>query len=179
MNLQNGSLNKAKNKMNIYCIHVCENDSARIISSGLDELLESGVEFEWPGSKPILDAQGIYHEWIGGYSWSPYVLESVRMRLDKVGNIQWHGPFLIDKRQYYLMNVLAVTNITKETSSSNKTFFNEDIVGDYEIFRPKVNANYSRKIFVTESFKVQTECAGERGIRFGLIKSDGWEEFPF
>lgn len=53
--------------MNIYCIHVCENDSASIRTRGLDELIESGVEFEWPGIKPILDGRGVYYEWIGGY----------------------------------------------------------------------------------------------------------------
>lgn len=77
------------------------------------------------------------------------------------------------------MNVLAVANITKETSTSNKTFFNEDVVGGYEIFRAKVNDDYCRRIFVTESFKIETEAAGEKGIRFGLIESDGWEKHPF
>jgi hypothetical protein len=165
--------------MNIYCIHVCENDSARVVFDKSDHFLEPGVEFSWPSCIPTLSCKGRFYDWIKGGICAIYVLEKVRIRLKGLSNVQWHGPFLVDGNKYFLMNVLCVPNITKDNSSYNQIFFNESVAVDYDIFRPKVNANYARKIFVSESFKKQTEAAGETGLRFGLIKSDGWEDFPF
>jgi hypothetical protein len=170
---------KRKNTMKFYHIHVCENDSARIKINYVSDSLNNGMPFDWPEWRPSMDSKGNLYDWIGGYSWAPYVSDSVQKRLSEIENIQWHGPFLIEGRYYFLMNVLSVMNCITDDSTSNKTFFNQETAANYQIFRPRIEGKNCRQIFVSESFKKQTEAAGETGLRFGLIKSDGWEDFPF
>jgi hypothetical protein len=98
--------------MNFYLIYVCEDDAVRIEPdwAGADK---SPLGVDWDDGRIInfpeklkfktyLKSQKV-HDWVGGYSWLPYVSQRVKDRLEpELGaTVQWHGPIPCKGTCYY------------------------------------------------------------------------------
>jgi hypothetical protein len=172
--------------MNFYLIYVCEDDAIRIEpdwaggdKSPLGEEWDDGRIINFPAQlkfKTYLKNQKA-HDWVGGYSWIPYVSQRVKDRLEpQLGAaVQWHGPIPCKKKLYYMLNCVKSVDCLLPNSNSNQLFFNEQVVSNELIFRPK---GFSRKLIATDQLKSSITEAGDSGIRFGMIQSDGWVEPP-
>jgi hypothetical protein len=166
--------------MKFYRMHVAENDGLRFDSKNLFDLTKTGVPFTWCDDlSPTIQQDGILYDWIGGWSWAPYVSAKAYSRLAKNycdEKIDWHGPFEIKKSTYYLLNCVNVIDCALIGSNSNKLFLNREAIGSSHIFRPRL---FTKNIIVTEFFKKHLDASKESGVRLGYINDDGWEDFPF
>jgi hypothetical protein len=118
------------------------------------------------------------YDWLSGNCWSPFVTQAIKMRLEPmVGDcIQWHGPFLVSEKLYYLMNCVKVIDCALPGSNSNQLFVDSKAVESVPVFRPK---GFLKDTICSERFRTDCVLHGDTGVRFGRIKDDGWEEFPF
>ena len=166
--------------MNYYRIHVSENDGHRIDGSDqLYELCRSGMPFDWNNSFELqTSAKGKLYDWIGGYSWWPFVTKKVKSRIENQtsGAIQWQGPFVIVQQEYFLLNCVKIIDCAKKGSNDNKLFLDKEKLKNVSIFRP---FGFLKDPICSSDFRDLCVKYGHSGIRFGLIKDDGWEDFPF
>jgi len=140
---------------------------------------DQGKPFDWPVSASVANGGiGKLYDWIPGSSWYPFVADSIKPRIEKMvaGTVQWHGPFAVLGRNYYLLNCVNILDCALPGSNSNKLFIDTRVVGQSPLFRPK---GYVRRLICSQAFR--DDCVNNRdtGIRFGRIKEDGWEELPF
>lgn len=166
--------------MNYFRIHISENDGERVDGPDpLFQLCDSATSFEWPRSLIIKSTfKGKLYDWIGGYSWMPFVKEHIKSRIEpRVGDtIQWHGPFLFRGHQYFLLNCVKVVDCAREGSDDNMLFIDHEKARHETMFRP---LGFTRKLICSSEFMEECGKNGDSGIRFGHIGNDGWEEFPF
>ena len=166
--------------MKYFRIHICENDGERVDGPDpLFQLCDSAVRFDWPQSLFIKTTiKGKLYDWIGGYSWMPFVKEHIKSRLGPlVGDaVQWHGPFVFRGHQYFLLNCVKVVDCAKDGSNDNKLIIDNDIAVGEVLFRP---LGFMRKLICSSELMESCGKNGDSGIRFGRICDDGWEEFPF
>ena len=161
-------------------MHVCENDSQQVL--GPDSLwdLDCGDRFDWPASESAKpgEIKGRMCGWLPGNCWSPFVSQEIKGRLEPlVGEcVQWHGPFEIHGQTYFFLNCVNVLDCALPASDSNLTFIDAKAVGESCIFRPK---GFVRDLICSEAFRDNCVHSRDTGVRFGRIKDDGWEDFPF
>jgi hypothetical protein len=163
-----------------YRIWVAENDSEQVAGPKvLMDQCDTGVPFDWPPSAQVASmCDGNAYDWIPGMSWYPFVTESIKLRLEPIvgASIQWHGPFLVRGKSYYLLNCINVVDCALPKSNSNQLFVDANNAGTSPIFRPK---GFVRWLICSQAFRDNCVNHGDTGIRFGRIKEDGWEELPF
>lgn len=167
--------------MNYYVIYVCEEDSVRIEPTFIDGLNPLGEE--WDAGKKLEVPKGIqfdtylpkrnFYDWVGGYSWNPYVGENVKNRLEPLLGklVQWVGPIQCKSKTYFMLNCINVVDCLLPESNSNKIFFRNAGLREQWLFRPKP---FVRQLIATESLRDDVLKAGDSGVRCGLIRQDGW-----
>lgn len=171
---------KRENEVTFYRIYVAENDSE--VAYGpqiLMDYCDKGERFDWPASVAVTnEGVGKLYDWIGGLSWCPFVAELVKQRIEAiVGDaVQWHGPFAVRGKRYYLLNCVNILDCTLAGSNSNKLFIDASIVGQASLFRAQ---GFLRRLICSQAFRDDCVSNRDTGIRFGRIKEDGWEELPF
>ncbi|MEY4483041.1 MAG: hypothetical protein RL693_493 [Verrucomicrobiota bacterium] len=168
--------------MRHFSIYVCEEDSVRLEPLAPDdrprplgENWDEGQVIDVPEKvvfKTYLKQNKLY-DWIGGYSWNPYVSEAVKNRLHPLlgETVQWIGPVECKGRNYFMLNCINIIDCLLPGSHSHKLLFNDNQFNDQWLFRPK---GLVRCLIATEQFKKNIFQAGDSGIRFGLVKDDGW-----
>lgn len=166
--------------MTYFIIHVAENDTQAV--EGPTELMgkcDAGARFEWPTSGKLrMTCAGVPYDWIPGGSWYPFVCEAVKTRIESaVGDsVQWIGPFVVQKKTYFLLNCVDVIDCVLPHSNSNQLFIDSRAVENKILFRPK---GFTRRLICAESLRDDCVRHGDTGIRFGRIQDDGWEDMPF
>jgi hypothetical protein len=166
--------------MSFYRVRVAEHDAEEAHGpKSLMDHCDKGERFDWPASSSVAcGGVGKMYDWIPGRSCYPFVADVIKSRLEPlVGeSVQWHGPFSIRERVYYLLNCISVIDCALPGSSSNQTFIDSKAVGELLIFRPK---GFTRHLLCNQAFRDDCVKNGDTGVRFGRIKEDGWEDFPF
>jgi len=163
-----------------YRVRFAENDGQQIFGPESLFDLDCGVRFDWPVHEPPYPAkqkQKMYG-WLCGNCWSPFVSHAIKERLEPLvdGCVQWHGPFEVIGRMYWFLNCIKVIDCALPGSNDNLLFVDARVAGGSPIFRPK---GFVRRLICSEAFRDNCVDSSDTGVRFGRIKEDGWEEFPF
>jgi hypothetical protein len=166
--------------MNYYRLRVSENDSIQLAGADpLFALMKSGRQFKWPAHVQVVeDAKGVAYDWVPGWSWCPFVTSNVRNNLEVLlgEGVQWHGPFVFHKNTYHLLNCTTIVDCALRASNCNQMRLDHSKLGGVHMFRPN---RFRKHLFVSEALRDAIVTNGDTGVRFGLLKPDGWEEFPF
>lgn len=171
---------KRENEMIFYRVHVAENDGQQIFGPESLFDIDCGDRFDWPADAPAKagKTKGKMYDWLDGNCSSPFVSHKIKDRLAPLvgGSVQWHGPFDVRGRDYFFLNCVNVIDCALPASNSNQLFIDGNAVGDSHIFRITGRAP---RLFCSQTFRDSCLNSGDTGVRFGRIKEDGWEEFPF
>jgi hypothetical protein len=163
-----------------YKVHVAENDGQEVFGPQSLFDIDRGERFDWLASEPAKpgETHGTMHGWLGGNCWSPFVSHEIKERLQPLlgSSIQWHGPFDVRGHTYFFLNCLNVIDCALPGSNSNLLFIDGDTVGKSQLFRIKGRAP---RLYCSKAFRDNCVHSGDTGVRFGRIKEDGWEDFPF
>jgi len=166
--------------MSFYRVRVAENDGQQLFGPESLFDIDCGDRFDWPAAEPAKPGKtkGKLYGWLAGNCWSPFVSHEIKNRLSDLvgGSVQWHGPFDVRGRDYFFLNCLNVIDCALQGSNDNQLFINGGAVGESAIFRPK---GFTRRLICSQAFRDNCINSGDTGVRFGCIKEDGWEEFPF
>jgi len=166
--------------MSFYRIHACENDGQQIICPSVTFDLDRGGRFDWPHDEPTHAAkksQKLY-DWLEGNCWAPFVNSKIKTRLEPAtgSTVQWHGPFDVRGNSYFHLNCVDVVDCLLPGSDDNILLLNKAAVADRCLFRVMGRAP---RLFCSQAFRDNCVNSGDTGVRFGRIKEDGWEDFPF
>jgi hypothetical protein len=166
--------------MTYYRIHACEAGGQQIMCPDAVFELDCGTPFDWPTNQPTraTNKTGELYDWLEGNCWSPLVSTKIRARLEPTlkNSVQWHGPFEVRGHDYYLLNCLNVIDCALPGSNSNKLLIDVAAASQLLLFRPQ---GFVRDLICSQVFRDDCVSNGDTGIRFGRIKEDGWEDFPF
>ena len=163
-----------------YRVHVAENDGQQIFGPESLFDIDCGDRFDWPSSEPAKPGKikGKMYGWLDGNCSSPFISTEIKDRIRPlVGScVQWHGPFDVCGRAYVFLNCVNVIDCALPGSNNNLLFIDGQAVGESHLFRIKGRAP---RLFCSQAFRDNCVISGDTGVRFGRIKEDGWEEFPF
>lgn len=165
--------------MSFYKIHVAENDGLEILGPSWLFDIDRGEKFDWPAGEPAKPGtKGTIYGWLPGNCSSPFVSQEIKNRLESlVGtSVQWHGPFAVRGHSYFFLNCINTIDCALPGSDSNQLFIANDVVGASHLFRVRGRAP---RLYCSQAFRDDCVNCGDTGVRFGRIKEDGWEEFPW
>jgi hypothetical protein len=166
--------------MSFYRVHVAETDGQQVVGPEALFELDCGERIEWPANEPAKPEKriGKLYGWLSGNCWCPFVSHSIKNRLAPLvgDSVQWHGPFDVRGCFYFFLNCINVIDCALPGSDSNQLLIASDVVGDSALFRPR---GFTRDLICSQEFRDNCVNSGDTGVRFGRIKEDGWEEFPW
>ncbi|WP_050028197.1 hypothetical protein [Verrucomicrobium sp. BvORR034] len=167
--------------MNCYDIYVCEGDSIRIepnVAIGqpnpLGPTWDEGLILNVPGEVDFVTylKKNKAYDWVGGYSWQPYVKAKVKTRLVPLlgSAVQWIGPIPHKNEEYYMLNCVNIVDCQPHEEGWPHSVNSHFAADQAMLFRLKGSV---RRLIATESLKANIFASGDTGIRMALISQNG------